>query len=274
MKTFTKTYLNLLYENTGAVKFDLKLYNKFLNDCKKIDKFGNIINEDKTLLIDIPDELITYLIKNNGKIIKVNNFIHYLKQSKHWRNLKNNIINDIFFIIFDFSNDDEIDKFHYTCFNIDKHDLNNARVSFKLNVSDSYGFFNIYNDLNIICINKQTTDIYQTIYHELSHFIQVLGNIRIVTGISENDIKQKNLLKNIFNIDYDTVIEYFSDVEFIPHVDDLINMLKNTKNKCYESLTNFQFLDELKQFLSVKNHEEMINHKFFKNFIYANNRKL
>lgn len=274
MKTFTKTYLNLLYENTGSIKFDLQLYNKFLNDCKKIDKFGNIINEDKTLLIDIPNDLITYLIKNNGKIIKINDFIHYLKQSKHWRNLKNNIINDIFFIIFDFSNDDEIDKFHYTCFNIDKHDLNNARVSFKLNVSDSYGFFNIYNDLNIICINKQTTDIYQTIYHELSHFIQVLGNIRIVTGISENDIKHKNLLKNIFNVDYDTVIEYFSDVEFIPHVDDLINMLKNTKNKCYESLTNFQFLDELKQFLSVKNHEEMISHNFFKNFVYVNNRKL
>ena len=62
MKIFTKTYLNLLYENTGSIKFDLKLYNKFLNDCKKIDKFGNIINEDKTLLIDIPDELITYLI--------------------------------------------------------------------------------------------------------------------------------------------------------------------------------------------------------------------
>jgi len=272
MKTnkFIKTYLNILYESNGNLKFDLQKYIYFLTSAIKFDNFENIINEEKEDLIDIPIELINYLLKYSNKEINGDNFKHYFKQSKHWSNLKNIKFDNIFFSIFDFSNNNEIDKFHINCFNIHNDDLEIIRNEFIQYAQLTFGFFNKYDNLNIICVNNKNNNIFQTIYHELSYFVQTIGNIRIVNGINENDIKNKNILNNIFNVDYDLVLSYFSNTEFVPHIDDLYKMLLNTKTKYYKDISNLDFIEQLKNFLQVKNRQEMMNNPFLINFKNSN----
>lgn len=267
---FIKTYLNILYESNGNLKFDLQKYICFLTSAIKFDNFENIINEEKEDLIDIPIELIHYLLKHLNEEINGDDFKQYFKQSKHWSNLKNIKFDNIFFSIFDFSNNNEIDKFHINCFNIHNDDLKIIRNEFIQYVQLTVGFFNKYDNLNIICVNNKNNNIFQTIYHELSHFVQIIGNVRIVNGINETDIKNKNILNNIFNVDYDLVLSYFSNTEFVPHIDDLYKMLLNTKNKCYKDISNLDFIEQLRNFLQVKTRREMLNNQFLINFKNSN----
>lgn len=268
--TFNNIYLNILYESKNNIDFDKNKYLEFLTSLTKFTK-TNIITEDKNNLIDIPTEFIQYLIQNCNTIIDSTHIKYFLKDSKHWQNLKNIKFKNIFFGLFDFSNEKEIDKFHVNCFNIPIEYLNEARNEFKYYAGDLFGFYNSYENFEVVCVNTKCSNIFQTVYHELSHFIQANGNIRIVKEISLDEIKQKNVLKNIFQTDYDQVISYFSNKEFIPHVDDLIHMLHETKQQYYFNISNFEFLEKLNEFLHVKNRDEMIQHEFFQNFNKANN---
>lgn len=272
MKTnnFDKIYLNILYESNGKILFDSQKYIYFLNSAIKFNNLGNIVNEEKEDLIDIPIELIHYLLKHSNEEINGDDFKQYFKQSKHWSNLKNIKFDNIFFSIFDFFNNNEIDKFHINCFNISTEDLEFVRNEFIQRAQSIFGFFNKYDNINIICINNNNHNIFQTIYHELSHFVQITGNIRIVNSINENNIKNKNILNNIFNVDYDLVLSYFSNTEFVPHIDDLYKMLLNTKNKCYRNISNFEFIEQLRNFLQVKTRREMLNNNFLINFKNSN----
>ncbi len=270
MNKFEKAYLNILYESSGIIPFNIDDYKNFLKTSIKFDN-NNLVKEDKELLIDVPNSLIDYLLMHKNELIKGDSFKFLLNESKHWNNLRNIQFNELFFALFNFNDEKEIDKFHYHCFNIDKEDLINVRNDFIENCGGLFGFYNSYQNKDILCINSKSTNIFLTIYHELSHFIQNKGNIRIVNGITLNQIKHKDKLITLFNIDYDKVISYFSDIEFVPHVDDFIYMLKRTKNEYYKNIKNEEFLEELRNFLLVKNRNEMLNHSFLLNFKNANN---
>ena len=254
----------------GKLNFNFQQYKNFLDTAIKFDNSGYIINEDKNFLIDVPELLIQHFIKNQNKLINFKDVKEFLKESKHWRNLKNIELNNIFFAFFDFNDSNEIDKFHYNCFNIPIELLEDTRLYFIKSSSHLFGFFNSIQDLDIICINTKCDDLFKLLYHELSHYIQIKGNIRIIHGLSEAEIKNKNKLQLMFNIDYDTVFDYFSNKEYIPHINDLIFMLQNTKTRYYNNITNLEFLENIKDFLNVKNRTEMLNHKFLINFKNAN----
>lgn len=268
---FKKEYLHVLYEQQqGNFHITLDQYKELLKNSVKF-KYGKIIIEDRQLLIDIPNKLIDYLIVYKNSLIKGEDIKIFFKDSKHWSNIKNIKIDDVYFAIFNFTSDKDIDRFNYRCYNIPTDDLKTAKEYFNEYCKDLDGFYNKFNNLNVIAINDNSQTLYNTIYHELSHFIQVKGNIRIINGLTKNQVKNKNLLKILFNVDYEQVFNYFSDKEFIPHVDDLINDLFKTKKKFYNEISNFEFLEELRKFLMVKNRPEMITNKFFNNFKDANN---
>lgn len=270
MKKFNEAYLHILYESKGFIPFNKDEYKEFLKSITKIDKNGNIISEDKDLLIDVPEELITYLFQHSNEFIKGDKFKSLLKTSKHWRNLKNIEFNDMFFGLFDFNKDSDIDKFHFNYFDIPIEFLEIARNDFKENIQNLFGFFRKCESVDLLCTNIKCDNIYNVMYHELSHFIQQYGKIRIVKEIDENKIN-KNYLESFFGVDYDKVISYFSNTEFVPHIDDLIKMLEITKEKFYKNIPSSQFFNDVEKFLCVKNKDEMLRNEFFLKFENANN---
>ena len=71
MKKFNEVYFRLFFESTGNISFTINGFKKFLDTAIKF-KNGNIINEDKHLLIDIPSEFFNYCIENQGHKISFN----------------------------------------------------------------------------------------------------------------------------------------------------------------------------------------------------------
>lgn len=265
MQDFQKVYLHMFYEQAGKIKFDLNIYETFLKNAIKFNNQG-LIKEDKSLLIDVPDETIIYLLKNNEtEYLSGSQFINTFKNSRHWRNIKNIKIEEIFFMIFDFTNDKEIDSFNYKVFQIqDDNTLNIARDMFKSYVYSLNGFYNIINELPIICVNKQTDNIQNVLTHEISHFLQTHCNIKIIKSkILE---KETSKLNNIFGAEIDKCLSYFSQNEFIPSLDDLLLSLKKVKNKFYSKLTALEFLMEIKSYLKTVYQTKNINHEFFYKF--------
>jgi hypothetical protein len=60
----------------------------------------------------------------------------------------------------------------------------------------------------------------------------------------------------MFNVDFNLVFSYFSDNEFYPHVDDLLNNLKKVKDKFYKN-NHELFIQTVKDFLRVKHLDEL-----------------
>lgn len=54
----------------------------------------------------------------------------------------------------------------------------------KILLGGLFGFENQLGDKNIIAVNIKSDDVFQTLYHEVSHFIQRLSKIRIINRVN------------------------------------------------------------------------------------------
>lgn len=241
---FNEVYLHMFYEGkTGELPFNLDKFKNFIDTSVKF-KGGKIITEDKDLLIDIPTELFNYCYDHQNKIIEFEKIKDLMKNSKHYSNIKNiNGIN-LYFTIFDFTNNNEISSFIFKSFNIlpeNNEEFKLAYNYFNTICKDLDGFFNYYEDKALCVINEKGTNVISTIYHELSHFIQTICNIRITKNFEFDNNKIKYVqtsdrFKRLeqLNITYDQLNYYFSSNEFLPHIDDLIIGLWKTYLKFYK----------------------------------------
>ena len=229
-------------------------------------KFGNdgeIISEEKIPLIDVPEEAISFLLNFVHKKIDGGWLKLQFKKSRHWRNLKNVDFKPVFFDLFDFNDSKEIDKFNVSCFG--DIDIVSAREAFISNAGHTFGFYGRHEnmDVDVICVNTNAADIYRVIYHEISHLVQALGGVRLVTGVKPENVKNEDILKQKFGFSYRQVIEYFSSKEFIPHVDDIVSDLKKLRKTYYSSLTGIEFRRKVLNFLSAKSLEEVESNELY-----------
>jgi hypothetical protein len=254
----------LLYEEVSEHRLQLSLndYELFL---KNIIKFSSIITEDKYLAIDVPNEAIQLLLENDHKFINGEEFKKTFKNSKHWQNLKNLNFNQIFFAIFNFSDDNEIDQFHYLLQKIDDDlYLKKARNIFKNSCLGINSFYGQINNTHVICLNKISKNPINNLYHEISHFIQNIAKIRLIKV-------DKKLYQHLDENDINEFFEYISSKEFWATIDDIAISLKNMRNLTYSELSFYEFFEIVKNYLKeCKKQNKLINNEVFINFIKAN----
>lgn len=270
MNKFNEVYFRLFFESVGNIPFNLKQFKKFLDYSIKF-KNGNIISEDKNLLIDVTSDLFNYCIENQGEIISFTKIKKLMKKSKHYQNIKNSKGKDLIFNIFDFDDESEVKNFIFKTFKLDiNNDLFLDAYNHFNNVCKNIdGFFNFYNEIGICIINANSSDIQSTIYHELSHYIQKTANIRIINDFTFNKEKLEDNEKfkqlNVLGVKYEDLNYYFSKFEFIPHVNDLISGLWKTFQMFY--INNADNIDPMLTFLISLN-TEIINNKNFSKSIF------
>lgn len=274
-RVFKEIYLQMLFESAGIVQFD---YEKYLDFLKTVIKFkdGKIITEDKDLLIDVPINLINYCYDNQKKLIGFDKIKDFMKESKHYRNIKNVNGYDLFFMVFDFNNDTEITEFHRKFFNNLANDsLTKMEDDFKTYCSKIDGFFNIYENKAVCVVNALSKNISNTIYHELSHFIQTICNIRIVKDFKfDKDALEKNeRFKKLKEIDVtlEKLNYYYSNTEFSTHVDDLAVGLFKTFLSFYKD--KFEFISDYMAMIryEIITNKDFINSKITIDYKRANN---
>ena len=176
-KSYIKTYLDLLYQNTSQnniiSKQLLKKYKNILLNQKFIN-ISSLINESKEYIFDIPLDFILEIVNQSHSILLYSNFQikNFFKQSKHYRNIKNYNFNDLIIGKFNFFNIKQIFKFHKEL-GFNQNDANILTKAFINKIqNNSYGAYD-YNTnilfLNTFYNNQQQK---QACYHQLSHFIQ------------------------------------------------------------------------------------------------------
>ena len=264
----------MLYENSGLLSFDINHYKQFLKTCDRFDENNQLIIENRNLLIDIPVELLQYCFNNQNKPISFDKIKQLMKNSKHYNNIKNSNINtNTHFSVFNFSDDLAIKSFHFKCFKIVDDDLITAACNlFKQECESCSGFCGEYFTGDyIICINSNTnSNVERAIYHELSHFIQMVCNIRITLSTEfKSEINLQNQVLDELNIDLNKLIYYFDSKEFTTHVDELVQGLYLTYITYYNNKhIVLYFLDDVLQ--SVKN-KNVKQSTFFQRYIEINN---
>ncbi len=271
----------MIYESIGFLQFNMKTYHNFLKNSIKF-KNEKVINEDKNLLIDIPEEFVNYCIDHKESLIGFNTIKDLMKTSKHYQNIKNINFNvKLYFSIFDFNNDNEISEFHLKLFkDLSSDDLLKINEEFKNNCRDLDGFLNIncFNSMIICAINSNCRNTYETIYHELSHFIQKICNIRITSSAVLN--KEENNSNNRFNklknlgISYNDLKYYFSEKEYSTHVDELIDGLWKTYLKFYkDEFSNILFFLAMIR-NEIKGERDFSKSMLLKHYAEANNNDI
>lgn len=279
MKKFNEVYFRLFFESTGNISFTINGFKKFLDTAIKF-KNGNIINEDKHLLIDIPSEFFNYCIENQGHKISFNKVKELMQTSKHYRNIKNNDNVSLLFKIFDFNDEFEIKDFIFKTFKITENEseifLEDVKY-FNDKCKHLDGFFNVYNNIGICIINANSCDVQATIYHELSHYIQLVGNIRTVKkfNVDKEKLEDNEKFKQLkaLDITFQDLNYYFSSSEFVPHIDDLIVGLWNTFQEFYNTKND---IDPLLNFFiilnkEIKENDNFSSSKFLQQYSFANN---
>ena len=121
MSKFNEVYVRLFFESTGNFPFDINEFKKFLDTAIKF-KDGNIISEDKNLLIDITPELFNYCVDNQDQIIQFDKIKELMQESKHFFNIKNKNEKPLYFKLFNFDDESEIKDFIFKTFKIDHQD--------------------------------------------------------------------------------------------------------------------------------------------------------
>lgn len=268
-----KKYPHLFFENRGKLYMTLEDYKEFLLTATYFDDSW-IIEEGKQVLDSIPDEAVREIISSNWSRIPGNFFKEKLKTSKHWRNLKNVEIQDVFPCLFDFKNPKDIDKFNYNALGIKmSSDLQKARDMFLEKVSHLAGFCNFGEDIYFICINTKSTDIEQTIRYELTHFLQVECKIKITQGI--DDTRQDKILKrqeDFPSFSLKEVVDYFSGIEFIPHIQDILDDISRCREKFYHEMSSVDFWKLVLEMAHCNTEKELLENDLFMKIIEANNR--
>ena len=283
IKDFNEIHLHMFFEQTGEIDFDIEKFKDFIKTSVKI-KNNNVISEDKSLLIDVPNKLLNYCYDNQNKIIPFDKIKEFCKQSKHYRNIKNVNGKNLYFTIFDFSNKRHIKKFIFKAFKIDPENIdafNEAFKYFEEYCSNLDGFYNIYDDTAICVINENSSNLIETIYHELSHYIQQTCTIRITKNFKfdENKLENNERFKKLksLGITFNDLNYYFSDKEFDVHVDELIIGLWKTYIKYYKDeydqyVNCFYFLSMIIN--EIMNNNDFIHSKFAMNYMLANKNNL
>ena len=241
MDEFNEVYIHMFYEQKiGDLPFELNKFKNFIDTAVKF-KDGNVIIEDKHLLIDIPPELFNYCYDHQDEIIKFEKVKDLMKESRHYRNIKNINGYDLYFNIFDFNNENKISSFIFKTFKILPENNKEFKIAydyFYQKCKDLDGFFNFYDDKAVCVVNEKGTDIIKTIYHELSHYIQKTCNIRIVKDFKfdENKIKSSNKFRRLdeLKVSYKDLNYYFLSDDFFTYIDDLIMGLWKTYLKFYK----------------------------------------
>lgn len=282
---FKHVYLRMIYESIGILKYNREEYLKFLKNSIKF-KDEKIITENKDLLIDVLDELINYCIDNKDHKIIFSKIKNLMKNSKHYSNIKNlELNNELFFTIFDFNDENEINEYHVKLFkDLSSNEIDQVNSDFKKYCSNIDGFCNMidFNPINVCAINSNNKNIISTIYHELSHFIQKICNIRITESTEFDQNKEKikitankrlEKLKNL-GISYNNLVYYFNREEFNVHVDDLINGLWNTYLMFYEDQFSSILFFIMMVRDEIKKDNDFNKSKLLQNYAFANNSNI
>ena len=185
-------------------------------------------------LKNISHLLLIFMQKNTRKI-RV--FFEFLIISKNTFSLYS-----LLFKIFDFNDEFEIKDFIFKTFKITENEseifLEDVKY-FNDKCKHLDGFFNVYNNIGICIINANSCDVQATIYHELSHYIQLVGNIRTVKkfNVDKEKLEDNEKFKQLkaLDITFQDLNYYFSSSEFVPHIDDLIVGLWNTFQEFYNT---------------------------------------
>lgn len=278
---FEKIYKKIIQQQNRIGLSNIDDYKKFLYFIKnqkiktyKIQKqklikyYQNIylINDEnlilETKLIEVPQNFILNII-NSLKSFTLTIFKEQIKQyflnSKYRNNIKNKKFNNIIIMYFNFSNDKEIDQFNYRLLGqLKQNDLIKYRNMFKQNVGSSNGAINILDQENdLLLINKESKNIFNILYHQLSHYLQL--HFGILKTISTNILKNKNpKLLNYFQISFEDLQYYFNQKQFLPHIKDLLFGLENMF-KIY----NKNKIDFLYQLNILPTKQNIKNDKFF-----------
>jgi len=236
----------MFYENINinVDKLNINNYQQWLNDLIIIDKNFNIINEDKNNVFDIPDPLIIKLLSlNNFDKLYKNEISQLLSYSKHKYNIKHKIKSDLIFCKFDFNKREEIDNFHLTLFNINNVEtLNQCYKLFLQHCQYAYGVISKSNDDYMLVVNTNAPSLYQTIYHELSHYLQRICKIHLPII---NNLTKNNFLFNKLNIDEKYFNYLMKSEEFAVHVDEIIIGLNNLYNYKQLTINKHEFLTDI-----------------------------
>jgi hypothetical protein len=78
IKNFNEIYLHMFFEHTGEIDFDIAKFKDFIKTSVKF-KNNNVISEDKSLLIDVPDKLLNYCYDNQNEIIPFDKIKEFCK---------------------------------------------------------------------------------------------------------------------------------------------------------------------------------------------------
>lgn len=237
--------IHMIYENINRRKITFQEFEDLLNTAIVFDQ-SSIITEDKNLLIDVSEDLIKYCLNHLNEEIDINQFKDLMKDSRHYSNIKNISKGNIFISIFNFNINTEIKEFILKRFDVEEKDLKKEIILFKERFSDKNGMCLYDKDYNecVCCINIAYKHIYETIYHELSHIIQKMCNIRITSSTQYNkNLAFKNItkLKQDLKINDEIVSYLFDRNEYCNHVDDLILSLVKVYKQFYTNISPFNF---------------------------------
>lgn len=259
-----KKFLHLFYVNRGKLHMSLEEYEKFLLTATYFNG-SEITEEEKQKLDSIPSEAMREIISSDWYRVSGSFFKEKLMTSERWRNLKNVEIQNVFPAMFDFKNPKEVDRFNYSVLGIQMgSDLEKARDLFLEKASHLVGLCNFGKGMYFICINMKSTDIEQTIRHALIHFLQTECGIEIIQEI--DDTRQEDFPS--FNLK--EVVDYFSDDEFIQHMQDILDDISRCKEKFYNEMNPVDFWILMLNMSCCKTWKEFLENDLFMKMLEAN----
>lgn len=267
-------YYYLIYQN---ILLDQKIKQKYFHLLKTknfiIVNENNLIFQDKNLIIDIPQDFILEILNSQYKIMSFDDaqIKKFMKLSKHFRNIKKyNVFNGLDVAVFNFADQKQVDKFHYTIGTAIEQ-IQYCRNEFYKNIDiDCYGFYSV--ELNFLFINSKYSKqiCYKTCYHQLSHYFQQKCDIRVTSSIPK--ISYIKNVQHLFNQqeNIEKVLNYwFSPKQFYAFIDDLILNLRSVKQIYFQKLTNHQFIKMFINKFSTKN-TNILNDQFILKYKQAN----
>lgn len=264
-KTFQQIYLSMYCQNRQKVKYNKDFYSTIIQF-----KQNGIIEQN---IFDIPDSMILEILNDIKFQNQISNiFKHHINKSRHYYNISLQKLQNIkiYLYYFDFSKKTYIDLFHKSLFDVQPNIIDNLYYQFiNKNTPDITGFIqhdeNFDKDIYIIVLNQKHINLFNTLYHQLSHLLQLISKIKIVDNKYIPSASQQFLKQ--FNISMKQIQYYFSNTEFLPHIQDLIFGLKKVYQSYHTQISKYDFIFNLIYKFNVDN---SINEDLFKQYQQKN----
>lgn len=277
-KPYITQYLKIFYQNTTNKKlipqYILDTYKNILLNNNFIS-ISNVIEQSKEYIFDIPENLIADIALNNHMILSYDQLQlkQFFKQSKHYRNIKNLKLKDLLVAKFNFSDYNQIFKFHI---NLGFNQQDSKLLTSVFDEKIDYNCNGAYDQgVNIIYLNTYYDQdiLLQTAHHQLSHYFQITTGIKFTNSLKNKKITSIELVKHLFSplvLNIRQQLNYwFNQKQFYPHIDTLIFKLVKTKKQFYTDITFENFLHYfVKQFST--NNKNILKHKFINQYKIAN----